>query len=66
MPATLCADCVYSHYNVEFTNLDGQWSCKRFEGPNAFERAKAWYDKCGQADLLGLVKYDGYKFISSK
>ena len=69
MPATLCSDkpvCAYSHYHVEFYNLDGQWATKRFDGPNGFANAKAWYDKCGTADFLGLVKYDGYYFISSK
>lgn len=53
----------YSHYRVEYRNFDGQWTARHF---NDFAGAKAWYDRVEEADFLGLVKYDGYYFISSK
>ncbi len=56
----------FSSYLVEFTHFDGHATSKRFDGQLGFERAKDFYDKCGRADFLGLVKYTGYRFISSK
>lgn len=66
MSVTIEAIKPYSSYLVEFINFDGHASSRRFDGPNGFENAKGFYDRCGQADFLGLVKYEGYKFIESK
>ena len=66
MSATSCAVRAYTHYHVEFYNFDGRWTIRRFDGPNGFDNAKRFYDKCGQADLLGCVKYSGKWFLASK
>ncbi len=56
----------FSSYLVEFTDFDGRAVSRWFDGQFGFERAKVFYDKCGRADFVGLIKYAGYQFIESK